>query len=327
MQEKTMWMRLLVHTAIMAAGLVLTSPSRAAEPNWPDDLTISAASPGGTYYVYGAGLARILTRDLGLPVVMRPTEGPAENIALMEAGEARLGFVTVGVALHAWNATGLWAGKTPARKMRAIFPMYDTPFQLLVLQDTSIRSIADMAGKRIGVGPGGGTSATYFPDIFNALKVKANFVFGDWADLASQVHARSIDVLAVAAGVPFPSFIELEFKDKVRYIALSPEQLAALRLAMPELTPSRVPAGTYPSLLRHYETVGLYNFAVAHAELPDDLVYNIVRVVFEKHEEMMEMHAAAAATVPQNIERNTFLPLHPGAIRYFRQIGRAGQTD
>ena len=70
-----MWMHLLVHTAIMAAGLVLTSPSRAAEPNWPDDLTIAAASPGGTYYVYGAGLARILTRDLGLPVVMRPTDG------------------------------------------------------------------------------------------------------------------------------------------------------------------------------------------------------------------------------------------------------------
>ena len=86
-------------------------------------------------------------------------------------------------------------------------------------------------------------------------------------------------------------------------------------------------AGTYPSLLRHYQTVGLYNFAVAHAELPDDLVYNIVRVVFEKHEEMMEVHAAAAATVPANVERNTFLPLHPGAIRYYRQIGRAGQTD
>ena len=140
--------------------------------------------------------------------------------------------------------------QAPARLMRAIFPMYDTPFQLLALQDTNIRSISDMADKRIGVGPPGGTSANYFPDIFNALKVKANFVFGDWADLASQIHARSIDVLAVAAGVPFPSFIELEFKDKVRYIALTPEQIAALRLTMPELTQSSVPAGTYPSLLR-----------------------------------------------------------------------------
>ena len=102
---------------------------------------------------------------------MRPTDGPAQNIELLEAGEAKLGFVTVGVALQAWNATGVWAGKTPARAMRAIFPMYDTPFQLLAMQEANIRSIADMAGKRIGVGPRGGTSATYFPEFFATLKV------------------------------------------------------------------------------------------------------------------------------------------------------------
>jgi uncharacterized protein len=320
-------MRTHVLACILAAAVAVASPTSAAEPDWPDSLIIATGSPGGTYYVYGAGLAGILTRDLGLPVIMRQTEGPAENIALMEAGEAKLGFVTIGVALQAWNATGVWAGKKPARSLRAIFPMYDTPFQLLALQDANVRSVADMAGKRIGIGPRGGTSATYFPDIFNALKISANFVYGDWADLSAQMHARSIDVLAVAAGVPFPSFIELEFKDKVRYIAFAPEQIAALRLTMPELTPSRVPAGTYPSLLRHYQTLGLYNFAVAHANLPNDLVYNIVRIVFEKHEDMTEVHAAAAATDPGNLERNTFLPLHPGAIRYYRQIGRAGQTD
>jgi TRAP transporter TAXI family solute receptor len=327
MQEKIMRMPVRTFAAIAAIAFILMTPARAGEPNWPDDLTIGAASPGGTYHVYGAGLAHILTRELGLPVVMRATEGPAENIALMEAGEAKLGFVTAGVALQAWNATGIWTGKPPARSLRVMFPMYDTPFQFIALQDANIRSIADMAGKRIGIGPRGGTSAAYFPDIFKALKVPADFVFGDWADLAGQVHTRAIDALAVGAGVPFPSFIELEFRDKVRYVALSPQQIATLRLAMPELTPSIVPAGTYPSLLRHYQTLGLYNFAVAHAGLPDDLVYNIVRVVFERHEEMMEVHAAAAATVPGNLERNTFLPLHPGAVRYYRQIGRAGQTD
>ena len=190
-----------------------------------------------------------------------------------------------------------------------------------------IRSIVEMAGKRVGIGPRGGTSAAYFPEFFNVLKISAEFIYGDWADLAYQVHARSIDVLAVGAGVPFPSFIELEAKNKVRYIALNPEQIAALRLAMPELAPSLVPAGTYPSLLRHYQTLGLYNFAVAHADLPNDLVYSVVKAVFENHEEMMEAHAAAAATVPANMDRNTFLPLHPGAIRYYSRIGRAGQTD
>jgi len=322
---KAHWLRLAI--VVVAAALFCTTPLRSGEPDWPDQLLIGSASPGGTYFVYGEGLAKILTRALDLPVVRLATEGPAQNIELLETGEAKLGFVTIGIALQAWNGTGVWEGKKPARSMRAILPMYDTPFQFLVLQESGIRSIAEMAGKRVGVGPRGGTSAAYFPQFFQTLKIPVNLVFGEWAELAAQVHQRTLDVLAVGAGVPFPSFVELETKDKVRYIAFGAEQIAALRLAMPELTPSLIPAGTYPSLLRHYQTLGLYNFVVARAELPDDLVYNVVRTVFENHEEMMEAHAAAAATVPANIDRNSFLPLHPGAIRYYRQIGKAGQTD
>jgi uncharacterized protein len=211
--------------------------------------------------------------------------------------------------------------------MRAIFPMYDTPFQFAVLQESGIRSIVELAGKRVGIGPRGGTSAAYFPEFFRTLNVDANLVFGEWAELAAQLQQRTLDVLAVGAGVPFPSFIELEAKERVRYLALDPKQISTLRLAMPELTPSRIPAGTYPSLLRPYETLGLYNFAIAQAELPDDLVYNVVRAVFENNEEMLETTAAAAATIPANLDRNSFLPLHPGAIRYYRQIGKAGQAD
>jgi uncharacterized protein len=311
----------------IGVAILLVAPARAGEPHWPDQLTIGTASPGGTYYVYGEGLARLLTRALDLPVTMRPTEGPAQNIELLETGEAKLGFVTLGVALHAWNGTGSWASRKPARAMRAIFPMYDTPFHFLVLQDSGIRSVSEMSGKRVGVGPQGGTSASYFPEFFATLNIPASFVLGEWSQLAGQMQNRSLDVLAVAAGVPFPSFVELEAKNKVRYVALTSEQIAALHLAAPELTPSRIPAGTYPSLVRSYQTVGLYNFAVAHQELPSDLVYRAVKTVFDNHEQLMEVHAAAAATVPANIARNTFLPLHPGAIRYYAQIGAAGSGD
>jgi uncharacterized protein len=310
-----------------AAILLLPQLAGAGEPNWPDHLNIGTASPGGTYYVYGEGVAKILTRALELPVVRLATEGPAQNIELLEAGEARLGFVTIGMALQAWNGTGVWQGKKPARAMRAIFPMYDTPFQFMVLQESPIRTVGDFAGKRVGIGPQGGTSAAYFPQFFETLKLQANFVFGDWSELAAALHGRQLDVLAVGAGVPFPSFIELEAKDKVRYIAFDAPQIAALRLAMPELAPSRIAAGTYPSLVRAYQTVGLYNFAVAHADLPDDLVYTTVRAVFDNHEQLMEATAAAADTIPANMDRNTFLPLHPGAIRYYRQTGKIGTTD
>jgi uncharacterized protein len=315
--------------AIIAAGLSLLwwVPSLGSEPNWPDHLLIGTASPGGTYYVYGEGLGKILTRALDLPVVPLATEGPTRNIELLETGEADLGFVTIGIALQAWNGTGGWAGKKPVRSIRAIFPMYDTPFQFIVLQESGVRSIADMADKRIGIGPRGGTSAAYFPEFFNKLKLAADFVFGEWGELTAQLHQRRLDALAVGAGVPFPSFVELEAKEKVRYIAFDPDQISTLRLAMPELTPSSIPAGAYPSLLRQYETLGSYNFVLAHADLPDDLVYNVVRAVFENHEEMLEATAAAAATVPANLDRNSFLPLHPGAIRYYRQIGKVGQSD
>lgn len=69
--------------------------------------------------------------------------------------------------------------------------------------------------------------------------------------------------------------------------------------------------------------MGLYNFAVAHKGLPDGLVYQIVKTVFENQEELVKAHPVAKETVPANIDRNTFLPLHPGAIRYYREMGIA----
>ncbi len=303
--------------AAAIATFAWLAPARAAEPNWPDSLTLATASPGGTYHGYGAGLARMLTRVLGVPVAMRPTEGPSQNMMLIESGEAQLGFVTLGVALQAWNGTGDWTQGRQYRAMRAMFPMYDTPFHFLVPQDSPVGSLADMAGKRIGVGPQGGTAGTYVPAMLATLKIEAPLTYGSWEDLAAQMEARTLDVLAAAAGVPFPAVAALDAKKLVRSVPLTPEQILALRLVMPELNPSVIPAGTYPSLNRGYETVGLYNFAVAHRDLPVDLVYRIVDAVFDNHEEMLEIHPAAAATVPGNFVHNTFLPYHDGAVRYY----------
>jgi uncharacterized protein len=311
---------------VVAFVVALVWPQGAypVEPHWPSSLTIGSASPGGTYYVYGEGLARILTRELGVPVDMRPTEGPSQNISLLERGEVQLAFVTLGAALQAWNGTAPWTEGKQLRAMRAIFPMYDTPFQFMVLQDSAIQTLSDLGAKRIGVGPRGGTSGTYIPQMFGALHIDAALIYGDWADLATQMQSRTIDALAVAAGVPFPSFAEIERKSKVRYLPLATSQIVDLRLAVPELGPSSVPAGTYPSLLRHYATVGLYNFAVVHRDLPDDLVYAIVDAVFAHHEQMMEIHPAAAETIPTNFTRNTFLPFHGGAIRWYHNQGVFG---
>jgi TRAP transporter TAXI family solute receptor len=92
---------------------------------------------------------------------------------------------------------------------------------------------------------------------------------------------------------------------------------------MPELSPSRVPAGTYASMTSDYQSVGLYNFTVAHKDLPDDLVYAIVKATFEHRERLIAAYPSATETLAANVSRNGFLPFHPGAVRYYREIGVA----
>src|SRR5512139_2852817 len=257
-------------TSAIAAFAVLATPALSANPNWPATLTVATASPGGTYHVYGAALAKILTRALGLPVAERTTEGPNQNIQMIEAGEAQLGFVTLGTAMQAWNGTAEWTKGKQYRSMRALFPMYDTPFHFVALKDSGIRSVAGMAGKRIGVGPRAGTAGTYIPMFLKTLKIDAALTYGTWEELAAELSKGKLDVLAVASGVPFPAVAELEAKKKIIFVEPSREEILALRLAMPELTPSTIPAGVYPSLEKGYASVGLYNFAVARKDLPED---------------------------------------------------------
>src|SRR5215831_12393627 len=101
----------------------------------------------------------------------------------------------------------------------------------------------------------------------------------------------------------------------------------------PESTPTRqrdiipssiAPHARTPSLTRHYQTVGLYNFVVAHRTLPDDLVYGIAEAVFANPDEMMQIHNTAADTVPTNFARNTILPFHDGAARWYHNKSTSG---
>lgn len=105
------------------------------------------------------------------------------------------------------------------------------------------------------------------------------------------------------------------------YLQPSPAQIVLVRKEFPEISPSPVPAGTYPSLTTDYHSFGIYVFTVANEDLPDNLVYKIVKTVFEHHQELVEAHPAAKETVPANVDRGTFLPFHPGALRYYQEIG------
>src|SRR4029077_14597851 len=130
---------LLRVAAIIVAAFALPSAAWPAPENWPERLTIGTASPGGTYHQYGEGLARLLTRKLGVAVAARETEGPVENLKLIETREFDLAFVTLGIAQQGWSGSGDWTAGKQFRSARALFPMYDTPFKFIVPSDSAIQ--------------------------------------------------------------------------------------------------------------------------------------------------------------------------------------------
>ena len=155
--------RTFLTLTLLAPALLAAPGLRAQEPNWPSSLVIGTASAGGTYEAYGEALAKLLTRKLNILVTTRTTEGPTENLKLLESGEIQLAFVTKGIAIQGWNGTGTWTGGKQFRALRVMFPMYDTPFQFMVLADSPVQDIAGLAGKSVGIGPQGGTGGAYTP--------------------------------------------------------------------------------------------------------------------------------------------------------------------
>jgi TRAP transporter TAXI family solute receptor len=312
-----LWVTALVMILAGSSPSVLGAPP----PYWPTALTIATASPGGVYLIYGRALAPILSEALGIQVTAQATQGSAQNVLLLEKSEVQLGFVTMGVALQAWNGTGGWTHREKLRVMRALFPMYDTPFQFVASRDSGIKSLADLAGKRIGVGPQGGTGGSYGPLALKALGIEAALRYGAWDTMETQLRSHLLDAFIVTIGAPTPLVAKLDDELPLLFIAPGEADIAALRRAMPELGISVVPARTYTSLTGDYKTLGLFNFAVASKALPDDLVYSIVKAFYANHDRMVKVLPAAKESVVANLRRNEFLPYHPGAVRYYREVG------
>jgi TRAP transporter TAXI family solute receptor len=303
--------------AIVVAGSLLVAASAIAQT--PKSLTVGTASVGGTYFIYGGVVANLLSEKLGINVSTQQTQGPNQNVILAQDGRIELGMTTMGVALHAWNGTG-WA-KKKHNNIRALFPMYDTPFHFVTNENSGVQSVQDLNGKNVGVGPKAGTPGTYFPMIFETLNVKPNVRFGGASDMAGQLGDGLLDVFAFGAGLPISAFSELEAQRPVRFFGFTDQQVAMLTQKMPELSPAVIPKGTYKSMKEDHKTVGMYNFFIAHKDLPDDVAYNIVKTVLENNPRMVQGHNAATETVAANVDKNTFLPFHPGALRYYKEKG------
>ena len=309
-------------------ALCATAVSAQDRDGWPESFTVATASQGGTYFAYGNGWANLVAEELGLTGGGMVTGGPGQNMSLVHSGEVEFGMTTMGPAAESIAGLSPIAPGVALTNACAMFPMYQTPFSVTALSSSGIESIADIpAGARIGFGPAGSTSDTYFPRMMDTLGVEYERRNGGWSDLGGQLQDGLLDVIAFAAGVPVPAVSQLEVQTDVNIIEFTEEEQATILEAFP-VAPFEIAADTYTTLDAPARSVSMWNFAIANCDLPESFVYEAVNVVMSDNERMVNIHRAAASTLPENWDKNNgVIAWHPGAARWFEENAGADIPD
>lgn len=313
--------------AILAAvAALVAAPSLAQEVDrtgWPTSFTVGTASQGGTFFVYGSGWANLVAEELGITGAGEVTGGPMQNMALVHTGDLAFGLTTLGPAAESLAGQNPIAPGLAMDNACAIFPMYQTPFSIVALGRRGITAISEIpAGARIGFGPAGSTSDTYFPRMLEVLGVSFERRNGSWDDLGSQLQDGLIDVIGFAAGVPIPTVSQLEAQTQISLIDFTDEERQRIVAEFP-VSEFTIPAGTYRTLTEDAKSVAMWNFAIANCGLPESFVYEATRIAMEDNARMMNVHQSAAETLPEHWDKNNVLKWHPGAARWFNENGAA----
>lgn len=312
--------------AIMAAAFVSTlfvaNPVTAQDrAGWPESFTVGTASQGGTYFAYGSGWANFIAESLNISGGAEITGGPMQNMALVHTGDLKFGLTTMGPARESMDGKSPLAPGMKMDNVCAMFPMYETPFSVAALSSSGITSIDEIPdGATIGFGPAGSTSDTYFPRMMDTLGVKYERRNGSWSDLGGQLQDGLIDVVAFAAGIPIPAVSQLEVQTDVNIISMTDAEVKKITDNFP-VSEFIIPKDTYQSLSAPSQVVSMWNFAMVNCDMPESMVYEITKATMENNERMVSIHKAARNSVPENYTKNTVLPWHPGAARWFNESG------
>jgi hypothetical protein len=312
---------------IAAAGafllVALTAPAvRAGEPRpgWPKAVTIGAAPVGGTYFIWAGGLAKLLNDKLGIPGSVEVTGGPVHNTQLVDAKQLEIGMVTAAPAYEGWEGLG-WAKGKRHQNPRVIFPMYTTYFQMYALKKSGIASIHDLNGKAVGVGPVGGTPATYWPLILESAGVKPRrIVNAGSSDLNNQLKDGLLDANGQSVGLPWVLVTEIETTHEINFFGIPKPDADKFISKYPFFSPGVVPAKTYKSNKEDVHTLTVWNFVTVHKDAAEDFVYGMVKAVFDNVTILIAAHKSAVEVKPENIVHSP-IPLHPGAVRYYQERG------
>ncbi|SHM23072.1 TAXI family TRAP transporter solute-binding subunit [Halomonas cupida] len=304
----------------VAASLLISAQAAVAQ----QQLSIATGGTGGTYYPYGGGLAELIKNHIdGYDAVAEVTGASVENMGLVWRGDSDLALALADTVYQGYTGTGDFEGRE-LENIRAIASIYPNAVQIVTMADSGIDSLDDLAGKVVSVGaPGSGTELnaraileanglTY--DDFDARRLNFN-------ETADALRDGDIDVGFWSVGPPTSSILNLATTSDVRLIGLSEEEMQKALEAEPVFAPYELRADLYEGMDAAVQTLGIPNVLIASSEMDEETAYQITRTLFEQTDELIAIHPAANDTTVEFSVNSTPIPFHPGALRYYEEVG------
>lgn len=307
---------LLLAVSVMAIFLSGFSPPVAATQL----MVVSSGSPGGVYFPLGAGIAKVITdRVEGVFVQSETTGASVENSRLVGSGESEMGMAMANVAFDAYRGDGAFEGD--AQPIMAMFSMYPAAQHLIVPAGSDIETVYDLVGKRVSVdAPGSGCEVTSYI-ILEAAGIldEVNTENYSQPEAADAIKDGLVD--AVFYNFAFPGAVveEIMFARDIRFIPLCDDIFDNILADYPYFTRGVIPEGVY-QLEEDVAALTVGNLMIVHEDMDADLVYDILGAIFHENsiKELIGIHPIARLFQP-HLAKETGLPLHPGAERFFQE--------
>jgi uncharacterized protein len=286
-------------------------------------LGIGTGGTGGIYYPYGGGVAEIWTRYVpGVRAVAEVTGASVENVKLASKGETVVGEVMGDVAVAGYNGTSKFKGKK--QKILSMAIMYPNLLQLVTLKKSPITNVEQIKGKTISSGsPGSGTN--FMAEVvFKALGIPLDSYKDtrlSFTESANALRDGTINLGTWSVGPGTSSIMDLATTHDIRIIPFTSGQTKKVLAANKTYSSVELAGGVYNGVDKPVSTIGVWNVLICQKSLDTDLVYKLVKALYEHNDLLRKIHPSAAYTTPENAVKYSPIPLHPGTIKYLKEKG------
>jgi TRAP transporter TAXI family solute receptor len=287
-------------------------------------VNILTGGTSGVYYPLGVALSNIYAKTIPeAKSSVQSTKASVENLNLLQTGRGEIAFALGDAVSLAWagNVDAGFPGKLD--KLRGIAGIYPNYIQIVAAAESGVRTLADLKGKRISVGaPKSGTELNARAVLGAARLGYADFAKVEYLAFAESVDLmknRQLDATLQSAGLGVASIRDLSNSIDIVIVPIPVEVIS--RIGDAAYLPATIPAGTYKGQTAEVPTAAITNFLVSQSEVSDDLAYAMTKSIFDHLEMLAAAHAAAKEIRRENALVGMPVPLHPGAARYYREVG------